>query len=139
MRAAKHFMRNGIGMPGPFVAAMGLLPMFRKFAANGLTLTFDYAALGDANMQGKPLRAEEWATVTCPTLVPYGAKTYPVLKHASRSLADVLPNARLQELPGQNHNVATRRHRARPRGLRGRQRGAGRRAGRSEPFASEPR
>jgi hypothetical protein len=36
----------------------------------------------------------------------YGAKTYPVLKHASRALADVLPNATLRELPGQNHNVA---------------------------------
>jgi hypothetical protein len=28
------------------------------------------------------------------------------LKHASRSLADVLPNATLRELPGQNHNVS---------------------------------
>jgi pimeloyl-ACP methyl ester carboxylesterase len=107
-RAAKHFMRNGIGMPRPLVAAMTLMPMFKKFAANGLTLTFDYAALGDHNMHGRPLRAEEWATVTCPTLVVYGAKTYPVLKHASLALADVLPNATLRELPGQNHDVSAR-------------------------------
>lgn len=106
MRAAKHFMRNGIGMPGPLVTAMTLMPMFRKFAANGLTLTFDYAALGDQNMHGRPLQAEEWATVGCPTLVVYGAKTYPMLKHASQALADVLPNATLLELPGQNHNVS---------------------------------
>jgi pimeloyl-ACP methyl ester carboxylesterase len=95
-----------MGMPGALVAAMMLMPMFKKFAANGLTLTFDHAALGDHNMHGRPLQAEEWATVTCPTLVVYGAKTYPVLKHASLALADVLPNATLRELPGQNHNVS---------------------------------
>jgi pimeloyl-ACP methyl ester carboxylesterase len=106
MRAAKHFMRNGIGMPGPLVATMALMPMFKKFAANGLTLPFDYAALGDHNMHGRPLQAEEWTTITCPTLVVYGAKTYPVLKHASLALAEVLPNATLRELPGQNHNVS---------------------------------
>ena len=106
MRAAKHFMRNGIGLPAPFVLAMPLMPGFKKFAANGLTLTFDYAALGEQNMHGRPLRAEEWATVTCPTLVAYGSKTYPVLKHASKALVEVLPTATLRELPGQNHNVS---------------------------------
>lgn len=107
-RAAQHFMRNGIGLPAPLVTLMALMPTFRKFAANGLTLTFDHAALGEHNMHGRPLQAEEWATVTCPTLVVYGSKTYPVLKHASRALADVLPNAALRELPGQNHNVSAR-------------------------------
>ena len=106
MRATKHFMRNGIGLPAPLVAVMPLMPGFKKFAANGVTLPFDYAALGDQNMHGRPLQAEEWATVTCPTLVVYGAKTYSVLKHASKVLADVLPNATLRELPGQSHNVS---------------------------------
>ncbi len=106
LRAAKHFMRNGIGMPAPLVAVMTLLPTFRKFAANGLTLTFDHAALGEHNMHGRPLEAREWATITCPTVVAYGAKTYPVLKHASKALADALPNASLRELAGQNHNVS---------------------------------
>jgi pimeloyl-ACP methyl ester carboxylesterase len=106
LRAAKHFMRNGIGIPAPFVVLMSLMPSFRQFARNGLTLPFDFAALGDHNMHGRPLSAEEWAAVTCPTLVAYGSKTYPVLKHASRALAEVLPNATLRELPGQNHNVS---------------------------------
>jgi pimeloyl-ACP methyl ester carboxylesterase len=104
--AAKHFMRNAVGMPRLAVALMSRAPMFKKFAANALTLTFDYAALGDHNMHGRPLREAEWAGVTCPTLVAYGAKTVAGLKHASRSLADVLPNATLRELPGQNHNVS---------------------------------
>jgi pimeloyl-ACP methyl ester carboxylesterase len=104
--AAKHFMRNAVGMPRLAVALMSRAPMFRKFAANGHTLTFDYAALGDHNMHARPLRAAEWAGVTCPALVAYGGKTVPGLKHASRSLAEVLPNATLRELPGQNHNVS---------------------------------
>jgi pimeloyl-ACP methyl ester carboxylesterase len=104
--AAKHFMRSAVGLPGPLVAVMPVMPMFKNFAANGLTLTFDYAALGDHNMHGSPLRREEWATVVCPTVVAYGAKTTPGLKHASRALAEVLPNATLRELPGQNHNVS---------------------------------
>ena len=88
------------------VAVMSRLPMFRRFASNGLTLTFDYAALGDHNMHGSPLRSEEWVTVTCPTLVVHGEKTVDGLKHASRALAEVPPNATLRELPGQNHNVS---------------------------------
>jgi pimeloyl-ACP methyl ester carboxylesterase len=105
-RAAKHFMRSAVGLPGPAVALMSLMPMFKQFAVNGHTLPFDYAALGDHNMHGSPLSPEEWATVTCPTLVAYGAKTVDGLKHASRSLVEVLPNAMLRELPGENHNVS---------------------------------
>jgi pimeloyl-ACP methyl ester carboxylesterase len=99
-------MRNGTGIPAPLVAVMSLMPTFRKFAANGLTLSFDHAALGEHNMHGRPLAAQEWAMVSCPTLVAYGAKTYPVLKHAFKALAEVLPNAARRELPGQNHNVS---------------------------------
>jgi pimeloyl-ACP methyl ester carboxylesterase len=104
MGAAKHFLRN-VGMPGAMVSVMSLVPMFRRFGANGHTLMFDYLALGDHNMHGAPLSPQEWATVTCPTLVMYGSKTHPGLKHASLALAEVLPNATLRELPGQKHAV----------------------------------
>ena len=56
MGAAKHFLRN-VGMPGPIVTVMALVPMFKRFAANGQTLMFDYLALGYDNMHGSPLRA----------------------------------------------------------------------------------
>ena len=107
--AAKHFMRSAVGMPALLVAVMSLLPMFTQFAANAHTLPFDYAALGDHNMHGSPLRAEEWQSVTCPTLVVYGGKTTAGLKHASKALAEVLPNATLRELSGQNHNVSPKK------------------------------
>ncbi len=106
--AAKHFMRSAVGLPGPAVAVMSLLPMFKGFAANGLTLQFDYEALGDHNMHGAPLDPNEWTTVTCPTLVAYGSKTAPVLKQASIDLASVLPNATLREVAGENHGLKAR-------------------------------
>jgi pimeloyl-ACP methyl ester carboxylesterase len=74
MAAAKHFMRSAIGFPRPMVTVMSLLPMFKRFAANGLTLPFDLAALGEHNMHGWPLEAEEWAPVACPTLVASGRR-----------------------------------------------------------------
>jgi pimeloyl-ACP methyl ester carboxylesterase len=103
--AAKHFMRNAIGIPAPFVALMPLLPMWKSLKATALTLPYDWAALGKHTMYGAPLDPEEWATVTAPTLVVYGAKSPAVLRQGSRALADVLPNARLHELEGVSHNV----------------------------------
>jgi pimeloyl-ACP methyl ester carboxylesterase len=105
MAAAKHFMRSAIGLPGPMVTVMSLLPTFKRFAANGLTLPFDLAALGEHNMHGWPLEPEEWAPVRCPTLVAFGSKTYAQLKHAARAVAAVLPDATVREIPGQKHNV----------------------------------
>jgi hypothetical protein len=43
-------------MPGPLVTVMSLVPMFKRFGANGHTLMFDYLALDDENMHGSPLR-----------------------------------------------------------------------------------
>jgi hypothetical protein len=56
-------------------------------------------------MVGTPLKAEEWASVTMPTLVVYGAKSPAVLQQGSRALAEVLPDAELRELSGVSHNV----------------------------------
>jgi hypothetical protein len=64
--AIKHFMRNAMGMPAPIVAAMRLTPMWKDMAANAHTLPYDWAALGEHNMKGDPLRPAEWASVTVP-------------------------------------------------------------------------
>jgi pimeloyl-ACP methyl ester carboxylesterase len=103
--AVKHFMRNSIGIPAPFVALMPLMPMWKELKATAHTLPYDWAALGKHTMYAAPLNAEEWASVTVPTLVVYGNKTPAVLKQGSRALADVLPNAELRELEGVGHNV----------------------------------
>jgi pimeloyl-ACP methyl ester carboxylesterase len=103
--AVKHFMRNAIGIPALFVALMQLMPMWKGMKAVAHTLPYDWAALGRSHMYGAPLRAEEWASVTVPTLVVSGAKSPAELKNGSRALADVLPNAQLRELEGVSHNV----------------------------------
>ncbi len=103
--AVKHFMRNSIGIPAPVVALMRLMPMWKGLKATAHTLPYDWAALGKHNMYGAPLNAEEWASVTAPTLVVSGAKSPAVLRDGSRALAEVLPNAELRELEGVSHNV----------------------------------
>lgn len=103
--AAKHFMRNAIGVPAPFVALMRLMPMWKGIKATALTLPYDWAALGKHTMYGASLNAEEWASVTVPTLVAYGGKSPAVLQQGSRALAEALPNAELRELKGVSHNV----------------------------------
>jgi pimeloyl-ACP methyl ester carboxylesterase len=103
--AVKHFMRNAIGVPTPFVAVMPLMPMWKGLKATAPTLPYDWAALGEHTMYGAPLDPAEWAAVTMPTQVVCGAKTMDVLKQGSRALAEVLPNAELRELNGVSHNV----------------------------------
>lgn len=103
--AVKHFMRNAIGVPAPFVALMRLMPIWKGLKATAHTLPYDWAALGKHTMYGAPLNPEEWASVTVPALVVSGAKSPPVLRQGSRALAEVLPNAELRELEGISHNV----------------------------------
>ena len=103
--AVKHFMRNAVGIPAPFVALMRLMPMWKGLAATAHTLPYDWAALGKHTMYGAPLNADEWASVTAPTLVVCGAKSPAALQEGSRALAEVLPNAELRRLAGVSHNV----------------------------------
>jgi pimeloyl-ACP methyl ester carboxylesterase len=103
--AVKHFMRNAMGIPAPFVAAMRLMPMWKGMKATAPTLPYDWAALGKHTMYGGPLDPAEWASVTMPTQVVYGSKTMDVLRQGSRALAEVLPNAELRELEGVSHNI----------------------------------
>jgi hypothetical protein len=44
--AVKHFMRNALGIPAPFVALMRLLPMWKDMKAVAHTLPYDWALLG---------------------------------------------------------------------------------------------
>jgi pimeloyl-ACP methyl ester carboxylesterase len=103
--AVRHFMRNAMGIPAPLVALMRLMPLWKGIKATAHTLPYDWAALGEHTMYGAPLNAEEWASVTMPTLVAYGGKSPALLQQGSRALADVLPNAELRELEDISHNV----------------------------------
>ena len=103
--AVKHFMRDAMGMPAPAVAMMRLMPAWKDMAANAHTLPYDWAALGEHNMQGDPLQAEEFASITLPAMVVHGGKSPANLRKGSEALAGILPDARLCVLDGIGHNL----------------------------------
>ena len=92
--AAKHFMRNAIGLPAPFVLAMRLMPIWKGLKATANTLPYDWEALDGRNtMYGAPLSVEEFAAVDMPAQVVAGDKSDKVLRQSSKALARVLPDS----------------------------------------------
>ena len=101
--AVKLFMRQ-VGVPAPILAAMRLMPVWRKLTAVAHTLPYDAAVMGDTQC-GRPLPAERWAGVTARTLVAVGGKSPAWLQKAGHALADLLPDAQSRTLDGQTHMV----------------------------------
>lgn len=103
--AVRYFMTKGMGVPAVFVTLMRFSPAWSRLKAVAHTLPYDLAVMG-ATMTGNPETIRGWADLSTPALVIDGEKSAAVLRHASRSLAEVLPNARYHTLPGQSHNVS---------------------------------
>jgi pimeloyl-ACP methyl ester carboxylesterase len=101
--AVKMFLRF-VGTPAIFTAVMPLTPAWSKLKAAAPTLPYDITLLQD-HQRGEPLTAAQWAGVKPPTLVAAGGKSPAWMTNATRALADALPDARYQTLPGQNHMV----------------------------------
>ncbi len=99
--AVRFYMKDIIGMPGWLVTVFRFLPMWSKLKAIAPTLAYDSAIMGDF-----ALPARRAASLSVPTLVISGDKSFPVLREAAQELANVIPGARLRTLPGQTHNVA---------------------------------
>jgi pimeloyl-ACP methyl ester carboxylesterase len=106
--AVRRFLTS-VGMPAFLIALMRLTPVWRKLRSVAHTLPYDGDIVQD-NQKGKPLPADRWASVTMPTLVMDGGKSPAWMRHANRSLAGVLPNARYRTLPGQTHMVKAKAH-----------------------------
>ena len=102
--AIRLFMREGVGLPAVFVALMRIMPAWSKLKAVAHTLPYDAAIVIDYQ-KGKPLPAEQWTSVTMPTLVAVGGKSPDWMRHAMQALADILPDARHSTLEGQTHIV----------------------------------
>ncbi|MGH7516468.1 MAG: alpha/beta fold hydrolase [Gemmatimonadales bacterium] len=90
-------------MPAIVVAAFRWLPAWSKLKAVAHTLPYDAAIMGDYS-----LPTERAASVTIPTLVIGGEKSFPVLRQAVRQLADVIPLAQHRTLERQSHNVSAK-------------------------------
>lgn len=99
--AAALFMAY-VGTPPEQVAAARSQPFFKGLEAVAHTLHYDHTEIqGPENTIPQDVARR----VTAPTLVLYGAKSYPFMKPTAQTLASVLPRATLQGLPDQTHEV----------------------------------
>jgi len=102
--AVKLFLRVDAQVPAMVVALMPLMPAWAKLKAAAHTLPYDLTIM-DGGQQGRPLPAGRWASLTAPTLVIAGGKSPAWLQNATRAVAQALPGASHQTLPGQTHIV----------------------------------
>ena len=103
--AVKHFMRNGVGIPGFAVLMMQLMGVMRKLAPVGPTLAYDTALIAPF-WTNAPLPKGVWSNVTIPVLDIGGGKSDAWMQNAQVAISKALPNATHKTLPGQNHMVA---------------------------------
>ena len=101
--AVKMFMRF-VGTPTFVTTVMPFTPVWSKLKAVAPTLPYDIAIVQE-HQRGIPFTSAQWADVKTPTLVAAGGKSPAWMTNANRALADALPDATYQTLPGQNHMV----------------------------------
>jgi pimeloyl-ACP methyl ester carboxylesterase len=102
--AVALFMSKGIGVPDDMVAQMKQAPMWPAMEKLAHTIPYDGAIL--KNLQsGKPLPARRWKSIAARVLVIDGEQSPPFLRNAATAVAGVLPGARRETLPGQDHSV----------------------------------
>lgn len=101
--AVKTFMRM-VGVPAPFVGVMRILPAWKKMTGIAHTLPYDLSIV-NPHQQGEPLPEGRYAGVRQPTLVIAGGKSLQYMRNAQAAIAQAVPDARLETLPGQTHMV----------------------------------
>jgi pimeloyl-ACP methyl ester carboxylesterase len=100
--AVALFMRF-IGTPAETVDGMRRAAFWPRLESVAPTLAYDHAAiLGESWSVPTDLAAR----VAVPTLVMAGTASLPFMPDAARTLAQAIPNAELQTLEGQTHEVS---------------------------------
>jgi pimeloyl-ACP methyl ester carboxylesterase len=102
--AVGYFLRKGVNLPGAMVAMMRFMPAWKALKAVAHTLPYDVSFVA-AYERGKPLPADDWASVKTPILVIDGGKSPLWMRNAMRAWAEALPNADHRTLEGQMHIV----------------------------------
>ena len=103
--AVKHFMQNGVGLPGFAILMMQLMGVMRKLAPVGPTLAYD-TALVAPYWTNAPFPAGIWSNIRIPVLDIGGGKSDAWMQNAQVAISKALTNATHKTLPGQNHMVA---------------------------------
>src|SRR5262249_17741357 len=102
-QAVRLFLRN-MGAPAIAIAAMRLLPLWKKLTRIAHTLPYDMSIVSPYQA-GQPLPSNRWSGMRIPTLVMVGCKSPTWLHHGTAALADALPTATQRVIKGQTHNV----------------------------------
>lgn len=93
---------KGIGMPGIFVWLLPLFPGWKTMVALAPTLAYDIALTKD-------LPPVDRATqVAVPTQIIVGKKSPAGIQDVANQLTKAIPNARFEQLAGQNHMVSAK-------------------------------
>jgi pimeloyl-ACP methyl ester carboxylesterase len=99
--AVELFMTEGADVPPETLAGMRQAPFWSSLEALAHTLVYEAAI-----MSGGELHADRLAAITAPTLILAGESTAEWLQAAARAVAEALPDARYQVLPGQDHGAS---------------------------------
>jgi pimeloyl-ACP methyl ester carboxylesterase len=102
--AAAIFMTEAAGVPAREVEEFRKGDFWPVMEAVAPTISYDGRIMG-TTMSGGPLPRDRWAAVAVPTLVMYGTDTFPGMAPAARALGEVLPNATVREVEGQQHSA----------------------------------
>jgi pimeloyl-ACP methyl ester carboxylesterase len=103
--AVALFMSVVTGNPVEFSPEMRDSPHWAATEAVAHTIAYDGTIMGDM-MRGSPLPLKKWSSVRVPTLVMAGGASPAFMHHGAQALVDVLPDARLRTLAGQDHGPA---------------------------------
>lgn len=94
--AVEYFQRDVVGIPAEIVAQFRNAPFRPALEKMAHTLVYEASIIGDRSLP---------PPINTPTLVLAGDAGSPLMPLAARALADVLPNARAEILPGQSHDL----------------------------------
>jgi len=101
----EYFMTDMMLMPAEMVVQMRSMPMWPQLEAVAHTIPYDGIIMGDT-MSGNPATLKKWTTVNTPTLVMVGGASPAFFHNGAQALIDILPNAKLRVLAGQDHGPA---------------------------------
>ena len=99
--AVEFFMAKVVGLPNEFVAFARSQPWWPAQEALAHTLAYDATIMGDYS-----LPSARAATVAAPTIVIAGGASPEWMRDTAQALVDLLPDAQISILEGQEHNVA---------------------------------
>lgn len=101
--AVEYFASEALGIPAEFIEYMKADPSWNKMESLAHTLAYDGMIMG-TTQSGQPLPAGRWI-IKAPTLIMTGENSELLFHDAAQALGELLPNAEIHTLSGQDHSA----------------------------------